>query len=70
MRSVLQDNHERLIAQYKSNLGDVRALQSTLNDEVLPHVVQDLALSDADHTWAKEWISDTGKSHQIRETVS
>ncbi|KAG0701266.1 CRAL-TRIO domain-containing protein [Suillus ampliporus] len=58
-RSVLQDNHERLIDQYKANLADVCALQLTLNDEVLSHVAQAFALSDADHTWAKEWISDT-----------
>ncbi|KAG1725405.1 CRAL-TRIO domain-containing protein [Suillus paluster] len=59
MRSVLQDNHETLINQYEASLADVWALQSTLNDEVLSHVAQELALSDADHTWAKEWISDT-----------
>ncbi|KAG2065090.1 CRAL/TRIO domain-containing protein [Suillus decipiens] len=58
-RSVLEDNHKRLIDQYKTNLADVCALQSTLNDEILSHVVQEFALSDADHTWAKEWISDT-----------
>ncbi|KAG1736033.1 CRAL-TRIO domain-containing protein [Suillus lakei] len=58
-RSVLEGNHKRLIDQYKANLADVCALQSTLNDEILLHVTQELALSDADHTWAKEWISDT-----------
>lgn len=58
-RSVLEGNHNRLIDQYKTNLADVCALQSTLIDEILSHVVQELALSDADHTWAKEWISDT-----------
>ncbi|OAX37923.1 CRAL/TRIO domain-containing protein [Rhizopogon vinicolor AM-OR11-026] len=59
MRSVLQDNHEKLITQYKANFADVCALQSILDDELLPHVVQEIALSDADYTWAKEWISDT-----------
>lgn len=58
-RSILEDNHKRLIDQYKANLSDVCAIQSILNDEILSHVVQELALSDADHTWAKEWISDT-----------
>ncbi|KAG2148742.1 CRAL-TRIO domain-containing protein [Suillus bovinus] len=58
-RSVLEGNHKRLVAQYKANLSDVCALQSILNDEILSHVVQELALSDADHAWAKEWISDT-----------
>jgi retinaldehyde-binding protein 1 len=61
-RSALEGNHKRLIDQYKANLADVCALQSTLNDEILSHMVQELALSDADHTWAKEWISDTGNS--------
>lgn len=58
-RSALEGNHKSLIDQYKANLADVCALQSTLNDEILSHVVQELALSDADHTWAKEWTSDT-----------
>jgi retinaldehyde-binding protein 1 len=58
-RSVLEGNHKSLIDQYKANLADVCALQSTLNDEILSHVAQEFALSDADHTWAKEWISDT-----------
>ncbi|KAG2031447.1 CRAL-TRIO domain-containing protein [Suillus americanus] len=58
-RSVLEGNHKLLVDQYKANLADVCALQSTLNDEILSHVVQEFALSDADHTWAKEWISDT-----------
>jgi retinaldehyde-binding protein 1 len=58
-RSVLEGNHKSLIDQYKANLADVCALQSTLNDEILSHVVQEFALSDAEHIWAKEWISDT-----------
>jgi hypothetical protein len=59
-RSALEGNHKTLIDQYKTNLADVHALQSTLNDEILVHVVQELALSDAEHAWAKEWIEDTG----------
>lgn len=58
-RSALEGNHKSLIDQYKTNLADVHALQSTLNDEILVHVVQELALSDAEHAWAKEWTSDT-----------
>lgn len=65
-RSVLEDNHKRLIDQYKANLSDVCAIQSILNDEILSHVVQELALSDADHAWAKEWISDTGNCCSIK----
>jgi retinaldehyde-binding protein 1 len=59
-RSVLEGNHKSLIDQYKANLADVCALQSTLNDEISSHVVQEFALSDAEYIWAKEWISDTG----------
>jgi hypothetical protein len=59
-RSALEGNHKTLIDQYKTNLADVHALQSTLNDEILAHVVHELALSDAEHTWAEEWTSDTG----------
>ncbi|KAG1767424.1 CRAL-TRIO domain-containing protein [Suillus occidentalis] len=58
-RSALEGNHKTLIDQYKTNLEDAYALQSTLNDEILVHVVQELALSDAEHAWAKEWTSDT-----------
>lgn len=66
MRSALQDNHEKLITQYEANFADICALQSTLNNELLPYVAQELSLSDADYTWAKEWISDTGKyCHQL-----
>lgn len=61
MRSVLQDNHEKLIAQHEANFADVCALQSILNDELLPHVAHEFVLNDADYAWAKKWVSDTGK---------
>ncbi|KAJ8596571.1 CRAL/TRIO domain-containing protein [Rhizopogon salebrosus TDB-379] len=59
MRSILQDNHKELVIQYEENFADVCALQSILNDELLPHVAQELALSDVDYAWTKEWVSDT-----------
>jgi len=66
MRSALQRNHQKCITQYEENFADVCALQLTLNNELLPYVAQELSLSDADYTWAKEWISDTGKyCHQL-----
>jgi retinaldehyde-binding protein 1 len=61
MRSILQDNHKKLVVQYEENFADVCALQSILNDELLPHVAQELALSDVDYAWTKGWVSDTGK---------
>ncbi|KAG7446558.1 CRAL/TRIO domain-containing protein [Guyanagaster necrorhizus] len=57
--ALLKVNCDKLLEQYHANLRDVRALQQTLINDILPSVSDELHLSDLETNWAKEWLNDT-----------
>ena len=59
IQNLLQANCERLLEQYQSNLRDVRVLQETLVNDILPDVVDELSLGPEETDWARSWLNDT-----------
>ena len=60
--SLLQANCDRLLEQYETNLRDVRMLQETMINDILPSVVDELSLGKDEIKWAKSWLKDTRKA--------
>lgn len=58
LRSLLEVNCVNLWDQYNSNLEQVVELQTTLINDILPHVQHDLELDNEATDWAKEWLED------------
>lgn len=58
---LLRANCEKLWNLYKTNLDDLKALQSTLVDDILPHLAFELELDDQHVIWATEWLEDTSE---------
>ncbi|KAF5355528.1 hypothetical protein D9758_006381 [Tetrapyrgos nigripes] len=65
IRPLLQINCDKLLAQYRSNLKTVLELQTTLIDDVLPSVVDELNLGKQQMEWAREWLEDTQAIFQM-----
>ncbi|TFL03016.1 CRAL-TRIO domain-containing protein [Pterulicium gracile] len=64
---LLRANCEKLWNLYKTNLDDLKALQSTLVDDILPHLAFELELDDQHVIWATEWLEDTTSMfHMLR----
>ncbi|KAJ3982772.1 CRAL-TRIO domain-containing protein [Lentinula detonsa] len=64
-RLLLQANCDTLLKQYEANMKVVQELQSTLIEDVLPSIENELAL-DADQIfWAKQWLQDTQTIFQL-----
>ncbi|KAK0448833.1 CRAL-TRIO domain-containing protein [Armillaria borealis] len=59
IHALLKVNCDKLLEQYHANLRDVRALQETLINDILPSVSDELHLGDSETNWAKEWLNDT-----------
>ncbi|KAK0455505.1 uncharacterized protein EV420DRAFT_1553992 [Desarmillaria tabescens] len=59
IHALLKTNCDKLLEQYHANLRDVRALQETLINDILPSVSDELRLGDLETSWAKEWLNDT-----------
>ncbi|KAK0455570.1 CRAL-TRIO domain-containing protein [Desarmillaria tabescens] len=59
IHALLKTNCDKLLEQYHANLRDVRALQETLINDILPSVSDELHLGDLETSWAKEWLNDT-----------
>ncbi len=66
IHALLKVNCDKLLEQYHANLRDVRALQETLINDILPSVSDELHLGDSETNWAKEWLSDTCQSNWFR----
>ncbi|KAH6914400.1 CRAL-TRIO domain-containing protein [Coprinopsis sp. MPI-PUGE-AT-0042] len=62
----LQENCNRLLESYHSNLQDVERLQETLINDILPSVRDELQLTPDATEWAREWLLDTGMLHLLR----
>ncbi|KAE9389884.1 CRAL/TRIO domain-containing protein [Gymnopus androsaceus JB14] len=62
---LLQQNCDRLLAQYEANMKAVIGLQSTLIEDVLPSVADELALDSEQINWAKRWLEDTQTIFQL-----
>ncbi|THU96738.1 CRAL/TRIO domain-containing protein [Dendrothele bispora CBS 962.96] len=65
IRSLLQANCDKLLTQYHSNLETVLELQSTLIEDVLPSVADELNLDSEQMEWAREWLQDTQAIFQM-----
>ncbi|KAJ7121329.1 CRAL-TRIO domain-containing protein [Mycena crocata] len=65
MDLLLKANCEKLLAQYAENQEAVLALQSTLLQDILPSVTDELELDADSIEWATEWLKDTCSLFQI-----
>ncbi|KAF5380237.1 hypothetical protein D9757_008219 [Collybiopsis confluens] len=64
-RLLLQANCDRLLEQYELNVNVVKALQGTLIQDILPSVVDELALDAEQIDWAKQWLQDSQAIFQL-----
>lgn len=70
IHQVLQDNNSKLLNQYEANFQTVRDLQNIFQNDILPSLVNELALDEDSTQFARDWLNDTGKSpfHLASET--
>ncbi|KIJ60014.1 hypothetical protein HYDPIDRAFT_32594 [Hydnomerulius pinastri MD-312] len=65
IRSLLQENHEKLEIQYETAQPDVSAILETLRQDVLPHLIIELGFRNIDIVWAVEWLDDTASIFRL-----
>ncbi|KAH7889107.1 CRAL-TRIO domain-containing protein [Phlebopus sp. FC_14] len=65
IRSLLQDNHEKLLNQYENAQADLVAILQTLNEHILPHLSLELGLQETDAVWLREWLDDTASVFRL-----
>jgi hypothetical protein len=56
---VLRDNFDKLQEQYDANIETVLELKNVFLNDILPSVVDELALDDAATEFTREWLNDT-----------
>ena len=61
-RELLREKHEELAELYKVNLASTRSLQRTLENDILPGLVDELGLDGEGEQRAKLWLNDTRTS--------
>jgi len=66
MEEKLRTNRDALLDQYNDNLAATRDIQHTLVHDVLPSVVDELALDSDAQQWAKDFLLDTRKCPRIQ----
>ncbi|KAJ3809028.1 CRAL-TRIO domain-containing protein [Lentinula aff. lateritia] len=64
-RLLLQANCDRLLEQYEANMKVVRELQSTLIEDVLPSLADELALNSEQIAWANQYLDDSQTIFQL-----
>ncbi|KAI0759869.1 CRAL-TRIO domain-containing protein [Trametes elegans] len=55
---TLREQHALLAAAYAENLAAAQALQHTLTEDILPGLVDELGLDEAERARARRWLSD------------
>ncbi|RPD78618.1 CRAL/TRIO domain-containing protein [Lentinus tigrinus ALCF2SS1-7] len=58
-KELLQEKHEELAELYKTNLASARSLQQTLENDILPGLVDELVLDGEGEQRARLWLNDT-----------
>lgn len=64
-KEVLREKHDQLAEQYEANASTVRSLRRTLQEDILPALVDELVLDDAGEERAKVWLNDTRTSRLV-----